>query len=228
MSAQIENKIVEKKVVKKVTKKVVEAVPEKPVEKVAEPVKEEAKEQAEQADGEKKRTRKAKETEPRKPVTGESVQTDMKDLIAFFAEQKAATTVDSKSTKILNQVKKRLARILQDLARVVKKSTKSTTPKDPAKVSSSGLMKPVEISERLSKFMNVPVGTNQSRVAVTNALCAYIKTKNLQNQANKRQILPDAELIELLGYTGEVAATPLTYFYIQQLIQKHFVKQVKA
>jgi chromatin remodeling complex protein RSC6 len=226
MSAQIENKIVEKKVVKKVTKKVVEAAPEKPVEKVAEPVKEEAKE--EQAEGEKKRTRKAKETEPRKPVTGESVQTDMKDLIAFFAEQKAATTVDSKSTKILNQVKKRLARILQDLARVVKKSTKSTTPKDPAKVSSSGLMKPVEISERLSKFMNVPVGTNQSRVAVTNALCAYIKTKNLQNQANKRQILPDAELIELLGYTGDVAATPLTYFYIQQLIQKHFVKQVKA
>jgi chromatin remodeling complex protein RSC6 len=65
-------------------------------------------------------------------------------------------------------------------------------------------------------------------VAVTNALCAYIKTKNLQNQANKRQILPDAELTELLGYTDKVAETPLTYFYIQQLIQKHFVKQVKA
>jgi chromatin remodeling complex protein RSC6 len=60
--------------------------------------------------------------------------------------------------------------------------------------------------------MNVPVGTNQSRVAVTNALCAYIKTKNLQNQANKRQILPDAELIELLGYTGDVAATPSDLF----------------
>ena len=201
MSAQIENKV-EKKIVKKITKKVVpaepEAVPEKPVQ---EETKEEQTEQKE--DGEKKRTRKAKETEPRKPVTGESVQTDMKDLIAFFAEQKAATTVDSKSTK-------------------------STTPKDPAKVSSSGLMKPVEISERLSKFMGIPVGTNQSRVAVTNALCAYIKTKNLQNQANKRQILPDAELTELLGYTDKVAETPLTYFYIQQLIQKHFVKQVKA
>ncbi len=220
MSAQIE-----KKIVKKVTKKVVQEEPVQPapVQAVVQAAPEEQKETEE-----KKRTRKTKESEPRKPVTGESVQTDMKDLIAFFAEQKAAASVDSKSTKILNQVKKRLARILQDLARVVKKSTKSTTPKDPAKVSSSGLMKPVEISERLSKFMNVPVGTNQSRVAVTNALCAYIKTKNLQNQANKRQILPDAELIELLGYTGEVAATPLTYFYIQQLIQKHFVKQVKA
>lgn len=222
MSAQIE-----KKIVKKVTKKVVQEEPVQAAPAPVQPVVQAAPEEAKETE-EKKRTRKTKESEPRKPVTGESVQTDMKDLIAFFAEQKASASVDSKSTKILNQVKKRLARILQDLARVVKKSTKSTTPKDPAKVSSSGLMKPVEISERLSKFMNVPVGTNQSRVAVTNALCAYIKTKNLQNQANKRQILPDAELIELLGYTGEVAATPLTYFYIQQLIQKHFVKQVKA
>jgi len=236
MSTQIENTTATKKTTKKTTKVVPTAVAEETKAEAAPAVAQETKAVAQETkavvdetkEEKPKRERKAKASEPRKQVTGESVQKDIDDLLAFFVEQKAAASLDGKATKILNAVKKRLARLRQDISRVVKKSTKSTAPKDPAKVSSSGLMKPVPISERLAQFMGVAAGTPQSRVAVTNALCLYIKTKGLQNPVNKREILPDAELVNLLGYSGEVAATPLTYFYIQQLIQKHFVKQPKA
>lgn len=180
----------------------------------------------------KKRTRKSKAQkaaengdaeEPRKVVNGESVQKDMEELINYCTEQLAAE-IDKKASKIVRAIASKLRRLRGDMARVIKKSTKSSAPKDASKLSNSGLMKPVAISAELAAFMKVPTGTLQSRVAVTNAICAHIKVNNLQNPANKREILPDTALINLLAYTGDKAQTKLTYFYIQQLIQQHFVK----
>ena len=133
-----------------------------------------------------------------------------------------------KASKILRGVASRVRRIRGDVARVVKKSTKSSAPKDKAKLSNSGLMKPVQITTDLAGFMGVAKDSLQSRVAVTNAICLYVKTHNLQNPENKREIRPDAILAKLLGYAGEKAKSPLTYFYVQQLIQPHFVKSAPA
>jgi chromatin remodeling complex protein RSC6 len=51
-----------------------------------------------------------------------------------------------------------------------------------------------------------------------------VKSKELQNPQNKREIRPDSTLASLLGYAGDRAQQPLTYFYVQQLIQPHFIK----
>jgi chromatin remodeling complex protein RSC6 len=61
-------------------------------------------------------------------------------------------------------------------------------------------------------------------VDVTKFLCAYIKDNNLQNDADKRQIKPDAKLTKLLGYDAKAATSPLTYFHLQKLLKPHFVK----
>lgn len=225
-------------VTKKIVKKIVKTEESAPVApKVETPVVEAPKEEvkADGAEVAKKRTRKTKAqkaaengeevaAEPRKVVNGDSVQKDMEDLITFCTEQLSNEAIDKKAAKVVRNVATRLRRLRVDLARVVKKTTKSSVPKDSTKLSNSGLMKPVPITADLAKFMNVPSGTLQSRVAVTNAICGYIKTNNLQNPANKREILPDATLVTLLGYSGEKEKVKLTYFYIQQLIQQHFVK----
>jgi chromatin remodeling complex protein RSC6 len=228
MSAQAQTQPVAKK-----AKKTVAAKEETVAAPAAPAVKEEAvAAPAATSEEPKKRTRKSKAQkaaengdaeEPRKVVNGESVQKDMEELINYCTEQLAAE-IDKKASKIVRAIASKLRRLRGDMARVIKKSTKSSAPKDASKLSNSGLMKPVAISAELAAFMKVPAGTLQSRVAVTNAICAHIKTNNLQNPANKREILPDTALINLLAYTGDKAQTKLTYFYIQQLIQQHFVK----
>ena len=214
-----------KKTVKKteevaVVAPVVEAVAA-PVVEVAAPAVESSSEPAVQSD-KPKRSRKA--PEERKPLTAESVLRDLEDLTGLISGALADEAQLKKPGKVLRSVLSRVRKLSNDLPRLLRKSQKSTTPKDPAKMNNSGLMKPVRISAELASFMGVASDALQSRVAVTNAICSYVKTKELQNPENKREIRPDPTLAGLLRYSGDRAVQPLTYFYVQQLIQPHFIK----
>jgi chromatin remodeling complex protein RSC6 len=90
---------------------------------------------------------------------------------------------------------------------------------------SSGFLKPVAISKDIAKFAGWDVKEKKSRVAVTKALCDYIKEHKLQNEKDKRQILPDAKLCKLLNYDPKTASQPLTYFHLQSLLKNHFIKE---
>jgi len=186
-----------------------------------------------------KRTRKPREEKPkaesdeteekevvkRAPATNESVMTEVLDLIAGLSTASLSELKDQKqSLKKLKNTASRLKHLRNDLSRVLKKSNRSTAPKDKSKLSNSGLMKPVVISKELAEFMKVPADSLHSRVSVTNAICSYIKENNLQNPSNKREITADAALARILKFSP--GAQPLTYFYIQQLIQPHFLKEV--
>lgn len=171
-----------------------------------------------------KRQRQRKPAEERKPLTPESVVHDLEELVGLISGALADEAQLKKPAKVLRGVQSRVRKLLNDVPRLLRKTHKTPAPKDPAKLNNSGLMKPVKISADLARFMGVPVDTLQSRVAVTNAICSYVKTKDLQNPQNKREIRPDASLASLLGYSGDKAQQPLTYFYVQQLIQPHFIK----
>ena len=83
----------------------------------------------------------------------------------------------------------------------------------------SGFAVPCKISSELCKFMNKPDGYEAARTEVTKYIIKYIQEKNLQNPENKREILPDNELKQLLNNKKE----PVTYFSIQRLMNPHFV-----
>jgi chromatin remodeling complex protein RSC6 len=151
---------------------------------------------------------------------------DVHSVLSNLTTEKLGELENQKqAVKLLKQTASRLKHLRNDLTRVLKKTKRSNAPKDKSKMSNSGLMKPVVISKELAAFMKVPHDSLQSRVTVTNAICTYIKEHNLQNPANKREILADAELSKILGYKSD-GKQPLTYFYIQQLIQPHFLKGV--
>ena len=61
----------------------------------------------------------------------------------------------------------------------------------------SGFAKPSQISAELAKFVGVEPNTMMSRVEVTRAISAHVKTHQLQDQADKRIISPDLELRNL-------------------------------
>jgi chromatin remodeling complex protein RSC6 len=168
-----------------------------------------------------------KEVVKRGPATSESVMTDVLDLIAGLTTENVGKVENLKqAVKLLKSTASRLKHLRNDLTRVLKKNTRSTAPKDKSKLSNSGLMKPVVISKELAEFMKVPADSLHSRVSVTNAICSYIKEHNLQNPNNKREINSDANLARILNY--KAGSQPLTYFYIQQLIQPHFLKEISG
>ena len=73
--------------------------------------------------------------------------------------------------------------------------------------------------------MNKTEGSEVARTDVTKALIHYIEENKLQNTTNKKIINPDEKLKNLLGI--EDPNTVLTYFNIQQYMNKHFSQPLK-
>lgn len=86
--------------------------------------------------------------------------------------------------------------------------------------SNSGLQKPMVITEDMAKFAGWTPDELHSRVDVTKVLCEYIKTHDLQNPENRRQILLDPTLKKLLKYDND----SLTYPHMQKHLKVLFEK----
>jgi hypothetical protein len=85
--------------------------------------------------------------------------------------------------------------------------------------SRSGITQEVEVSKELEKFMGLKDGERVSRTAVTRAVTAYIKSNNLQEPTNRRNILLDETLSKLLNPPKE---EKLTYFNLQRYLKVHY------
>lgn len=86
----------------------------------------------------------------------------------------------------------------------------------------SGFATPTKISDELCKFMSEPDGAEVARTEVTRYIIKYIKDNELQNPENRRIIMPNDELKELLGSTE---TDEVNYFNIQKFMNKHFHKK---
>ena len=105
-------------------------------------------------------------------------------------------------SKVRNSILKQLE--------VVRKCTKPRrSNKGRNQNQNSGLRKKVIISEEMAKFAGWEKDELHSRVDVTNAICNYIKgdaksgRPNLQKPSNKRTILPDQALKDLLRWDAD-------------------------
>ena len=91
--------------------------------------------------------------------------------------------------------------------------------RDNARKSPSGFAKPNKISDELCDFIGVPHGTEKSRTDITRYINAYVKEKNLNKPTNRRIILPDDKLKNILKINNE---EEVTFFILQRLISHHF------
>jgi len=74
----------------------------------------------------------------------------------------------------------------------------------------SGLLKRVLISEEMARFANWDKNELHSRVDVTKVICVYIKNNKLQKPSNKKTILPDRLLTELLRWDEDMVVSMLS------------------
>jgi upstream activation factor subunit UAF30 len=134
------------------------------------------------------------------------------------------------TTKSLKGECKRLQkRSKKELADAQKRSrskrSKQSGGEDKPKRAPSGFAKPSEISKTLCDFLGKPIGTEMARTEVTKYITQYIKSHNLQNPENKRHIIPDAKLGDLLNVTNNEV---VTYFNLQKYMKHHFPKSAAA
>jgi len=94
--------------------------------------------------------------------------------------------------------------------KIKKKNSKKKNP--------SGIVKPTPISPELSNFLGLSLGEQIARTEVTSKVISYVKEHNLQNPMNKKQILPDEKLKELL----QPGDTIVSFFNLQTFLKKHF------
>ena len=91
-------------------------------------------------------------------------------------------------------------------------------------------MKPVNISENLYKFLKsagsayeVEKNKMYPRVEITRRIHTYVKENNLRKESDKRVIIPDGKLAELLNYDSKTATEEMTYFRLPQYLKSHFI-----
>jgi chromatin remodeling complex protein RSC6 len=168
------------------------------------------------------------EKKERRVPTKESLHTDFESLLAKISgevERLRAAKPKAKGVKFLKTINKDIKQLHSDVNRVNKFKKNGERKAS----TSSGFLKPVNISSELAKFTGWDVSKAYSRTAVTKFICNYIKTKKLYEESDKRNILCDASLKSLLKYDPanppkdeEGKPQPLTYFRLQQYLKGHF------
>ena len=168
------------------------------------------------------------EKKERRTVTKETLHTDFEALLSKInaeVDRLRESKPKAKGSKFLKTLNKDIKQLHNDVLRV----TKFKRNGERKTSSSSGFLKPVNISAELAKFTSWDANKAYSRTQVTKFICNYIKTKKLYDEEDKRNIICDAALKNLLKYDPSNPpkdengkAVPLTYFRLQQYLKSHF------
>ena len=130
-----------------------------------------------------------------------------------------ATRLDDqmKELKLLsNDVKKALkncSKLAKNGAFTKKKKQKKVRDPNAPPRAPAGFARPTKLSAELCDFLGVSRDTEIARTEVTKLMTNYIKEKNLQNPANRREINMDQKLSKLLNPPDGVT---VTFFTLQK------------
>ena len=127
------------------------------------------------------------------------------------------TTFRSQITSLQQQIRgleKVVQKELNSARKELEKKKRKKASRKP-----SGFAKPSPISAELSVFMSKEQGVEVARTEVTQYIIKYIKDNNLQNPDNKKIIIPDSTLKNLLKVNEK---DEVTYFNLQKYMNIHF------
>jgi chromatin remodeling complex protein RSC6 len=147
------------------------------------------------------------------------------------AEQSVTRDHIRKTREQLNEIGNALKTALRQLSTIEKEFNKERNmwarkaKKGGRKSTSlSGFAKPGFISPELCNFLDVKPGTEMAHTDVTKLVINYIKDKDLQDQQNRRVIIPDKKLGGLLQHD---TADTITFFNLQTYMKHHYLNPNK-
>ena len=128
-------------------------------------------------------------------------------------------------SSLLSAARIEFKQLEKQVTKELKKKLRSGKKKQSGNRSPSGFIKPAKISEDLANFLGKPVGIEMARTEVSKEINNYIRSNNLKDPANGRNINPDAKLSTLLKLEKD---DKLTYFNLQKYMKHHFIKEPVA
>lgn len=126
---------------------------------------------------------------------------------------------------LLREINSDMLLLNREYQRTSRPINKKKTFKKPGDNSRSGITQEVNVSQDLEKFLGLNPGSKISRTSVTRAVTSYIKEHNLQNPSNRRQIILDQTLSQLLNPPEN---EQVTYFNLQKFLKGHYFPTVAA
>ena len=139
-------------------------------------------------------------------------------LVDFNTKLQQVVTLASSLKVIFKGIEKVVNREIKAATKASSKKSKRSGNRQP-----SGFVRPTLISEELADFLGKVHGTEMARTSVSKEINQYIRTNNLQDKDNGRQINADVKLSTLLKLNSDDV---LTYFNLQKFMKHHFVKVV--
>lgn len=143
-----------------------------------------------------------------------SIEQQLTDLISQL--ETIAKTVRGLSSITRNTRKQ----VIKERKALRGKKKRVVDPNRPKK-EPSGFARPTDISDELSDFLELDRGLQIARTEVTKRITAFIKSHDLQNPENRRQIdlvKPVAQPLKDLLNPDQ----PLTFFNLQRYLKPHF------
>ena len=137
-------------------------------------------------------------------------------LLAFDSVIVTLSTLKAQVTAAQQQVRSVQKQALKEQRQLKKQIQKKKNRNNRAP---SGFAKEAAISDKLRAFIGAKKDEKFARTSITQYIIKYIKDNNLQNQNNRKEIIPDQKLNALLNVP---ANDTLTYFNLQKYMNKHF------
>ena len=138
---------------------------------------------------------------------------DIENVVQSLADKIGSLAV------LVKDIQSSLKPVLKEHDKLRKIVERIQKKRDNARKSPSGFAKPNKISDELCDFIGVPHGTEKSRTDITRYINAYVKEHNLNKPTNRRIILPDDKLKNILKINN---GEEVTFFILQRLISHHF------
>ena len=152
------------------------------------------------------------------PASSEEVVSDDKTVDQENVVQLLADKIVSLAL-LVKDIQSSIKPVLKEHDKLRKIVERIQKKRDNARKSPSGFAKPNKISDELCDFIGVPHGTEKSRTDITRYINAYVKEHNLNKPTNRRIILPDDKLKNILKINND---EEVTFFILQRLISHHF------
>ena len=168
----------------------------------------------------------------KKAVLDFSTNSDKTPKNEVVAEEKdsSSSSIDGQFSDIMEslggleqsvtQIQNKIKTLEKQMKKDQKNHIKLLEKKNKGNRNPSGFAKPSAVSDELCEFMNREKGARIARTEVTQYIIKYIKEQQLQDNENKRKIVPNSSLKELLGVNESYE---VTFFNLQRLMNRHFI-----
>lgn len=163
------------------------------------------------------------------PVVEQDVEQDVSPV-----EQPSSSLEDTVGTQLsglldtvsvlmsqLKTVQGDIKTLQKNYTRLLKEHDKTKNKSKRANRKPSGFAKPSALTPEMTSFLGLDKDVEMPRNEVTKLINKYIVDNDLRDESDKRKILPDKKLKELLGWDGK---EQVSYFNLQKYIKQHFVK----